>query len=326
MVRSVAACETFRTGVLLMRGIAGIAVAGLVGLPLALVSVFAAGSGGSAAASASEPPAPSSAALSSIPPTYLALYEAAGATCHGIPWTILAGVGEVASDHGRGIPAGHASAGPMQFDATKFATYGVDGNNDGVTDATQPADAVYSVANLLCDNGAKSGADIEGALSAYTDSSGFVQTVLQWANTYGGLSVGAEPGSDAVRTAIAFAEAQLGKPYALGADGPDAWDCSSLVQAAYATAGIVLPRTTYEWKHAGPLVWTTNGHDHLPIATLEPGDLLYSAGDDGTPLNPGHVAMYIGDGQEIEAPHTGDVVKIIPVPGDISIATRPGLT
>lgn len=306
-----------------MRGIATIAAAGIVGLPLALVSVFAAGSGGSAAASVSEPPVPSSAAFSGIPPTYLALYEAAAATCPGLPWTVLAGVGEVASDHGRSIPVGHASAGPMQLDTKKFATYGVDGNNDGVTDATEPADATYSVANLLCHNGAKNGANIEGALSAYTDSLGFVQTVLQWANNYGGLSLGAEVGSDAVATAIAFAAAQLGKPYQLGASGPDAWDCSSLVQAAYAAAGIALPRTTYEWGQAGPVAWMTNGNDRMPMSVLEPGDLLYSAGDDGTALDPGHVAMYIGDGQEIEAPHTGDVVSVTIVASDISIVTRP---
>lgn len=305
-----------------IKSVVSIAAATVVGLPLALVSVFAAGSGGSAAA-ASEPAPPSSAALSGIPPTYLALYQAAAGTCPGLPWAVLAGVGEVASDHGRNIPPGNGSVGPMQFDPTVFATYGVDGNDDGVTDATEPADAVYSMANLLCDNGAKNGADIEGALNAYIHWPGYVQHVLQWANTYGGLSVGAEPGSDAVAAAIAFAEAQLGKPYVFGATGPDAWDCSALVQAAYAASGIALPRTTYEWKQAGPVVWMTNDNDHLPISVLQPGDLLYSAGDDGTPLNPGHVAMYIGDGQEIEAPHTGDVVKVISVPNDISIVTRP---
>jgi cell wall-associated NlpC family hydrolase len=298
-------------------------VAGAVGLPLALVAVFAADSGGSAVAAASQPPPPSAAALSGIPPTYLDLYQSAAATCSGLPWTVLAAIGEVASDHGRQIPPGPSALGPMQFEPTTFASYGIDGNNDGVTDATEPADAVYSLANLLCDNGAKNGADLQVAIATYSSAPGFVQDVLSWANTYGGLSAGSAAGADAVAIAIAFAESQLGKPYQLGATGPDAWDCSALVQAAYAVGGIALPRTTYEWQRAGAVVWITNGASHLPISTLEPGDLLYSAGSDGTPLSPGHVAMYIGDGQEIEAPHTGDVVKVISVPSDISIVTRP---
>jgi cell wall-associated NlpC family hydrolase len=298
-------------------------VAGVVGLPLALVVVFAAGSGGSAAAASSPPPLPSSAALSDIPPTYLDLYQAAAMTCSGLPWTILAGIGEVVSDHGRHIPSAVGTVGPMQFDPTTFATYGVDGNGDGVTDASEPPDAVYSMANLLCDNGAKNGADLQAAIEAYDKAPGFVQDVLGWSTTYGGLSAGSAVGGDAVAIAIAFAEAQLGKPYELGATGPDAWDCSALVQAAYAAGGIALPRTTYEWQQSGPIVWITDGGSDLAISALEPGDLLYSAGSDGAPLNPGHVAMYIGDGQEIEAPHAGDVVEVISVPSDISIVTRP---
>jgi cell wall-associated NlpC family hydrolase len=298
-------------------------VAGVAGLPLALVVVFAAGSSGSAAAASSQPSLPSSTALSGIPPTYLDLYQAAAATCSGLPWTILAGIGEVASDHGRQIPSGIGTVGPMQFDPTTFATYGVDGNDDGVTAASEPADAVYTLANLLCDNGAKGGTDLQAAIEAFNHGPGFLPDVLGWAATYGGLSAGSAVGGDAVTTAIAFAEAQLGKPYELGATGPDAWDCSALVQAAYAAGGIALPRTTYEWQQAGTVVWIIDGKSELPLSILEPGDLLYSAGSDGTPLNPGHVGMYIGDGQEIEAPHTGDVVKVISVPSDISIVTRP---
>lgn len=301
-------------------------VAGIVGLPLALVAVFAADSGGSAAAAGRQPPPPSTAALANVPATYLALYQAAAATCPGLPWTVLAGVGEVASDHGRAIPPSGAAVGPMQFDAITFARYSVDGNNDGVVDVTSPADAVYSLANLLCDNGGKDGANLQAAIETFNDDPNYVQDVLGWANTYGGLSAGVEGGGAAVAIAIAFAEAQLGKPYQLGATGPDAWDCSSLVQAAYAAAGIALPRTTYAWKQAGSVVWISNGSDALSLAIVQPGDLLYSAGSDGTSLNPGHVAMYIGDGQEVEAPHTGDVVKVIAVPRDISIVTRPDST
>ena len=105
-------------------------------------------------------------------------------------------------------------------------------------------------------------------------------------------------------TAIAFAEAQLGKPYCWGGQGPGCFDCSGLVFTAYAAAGIHLARTTYQWQQDGP---------QIPLADIEPGDLLFSAGSDGTPSNPGHVVMYLGGGQVIQAPQTGENVQTSPL-------------
>ena len=116
-------------------------------------------------------------------------------------------------------------------------------------------------------------------------------------------------------TAIAFAKAQLGKPYQWGAAGPDAYDCSGLVYAAYAAAGIHIARTTYQWQQDGPVV---------PLSQIQPGDLLFSAGSDGTPGNPGHVVMYLGGGQVIQAPQTGQDVQIDPADlASVVVATRP---
>src|SRR5205807_6864762 len=97
-------------------------------------------------------------------------------------------------------------------------------------------------------------------------------------------------GSHAAATAIAFAMAQLGKPYQWGAAGPGAFDCSGLVYAAYAAAGIRIARTTYQWHQDGPVI---------PLSQIQPGDLLFSAGSDGTASDPGHVVMYLGNGQVI---------------------------
>ena len=122
------------------------------------------------------------------------------------------------------------------------------------------------------------------------------------------------PGS-AAATAIAFAVRQVGKPYQWGATGPDAYDCSGLVYAAYAAAGIHLARTTYQWRQDGP---------QIPLAQIAPGDLLFSAGSDGTPANPGHVVMYLGGGQIIQAPQTGEDVQIDPLDlAGVVVATRP---
>ena len=107
------------------------------------------------------------------------------------------------------------------------------------------------------------------------------------------------PTSTQAGKAVAFAYAQLGKPYQWGATGPGSFDCSGLVQAAWGSAGVSIPRTTYEQWAALP---------HISTSALEPGDLLYFDGI-------GHVAIYVGDNQIIDAPQTGSDVQKIPLAG-----------
>ena len=113
--------------------------------------------------------------------------------------------------------------------------------------------------------------------------------------------------TDAERRAITFALAQLGKPYVFGAAGPASYDCSGLTMAAWAAAGVQLPHYTVSQFHMGTPVSSTS--------LLSPGDLIFIPGSDGTltPPNPHHVGMYMGRGYVIEAPQTGDVVKIVPL-------------
>lgn len=84
-----------------------------------------------------------------------------------------------------------------------------------------------------------------------------------------------------VSAALDFARAQLGDAYALGANGPDTWDCSSLTQAAYAAAGISLPRTSQEQSALGT---------EISLDQAQPGDLLYWGSRGGAY----HVALYAG--------------------------------
>ena len=100
-------------------------------------------------------------------------------------------------------------------------------------------------------------------------------------------------------TAVAFVYKQLGCPYVYGGTGPcsDGFDCSGLVQAAWAAAGISIPRDTYEQWAALP---------HVSASSIEPGDLLYYSGE-------GHVAMYVGGGYIIDAPSSGYNVEKIPM-------------
>ena len=115
----------------------------------------------------------------------------------------------------------------------------------------------------------------------------------------GGTTTATYTGSTSTQAgrAVAFAYAQLGKPYQWGATGPASYDCSGLVQAAWAAAGVVIPRTTYAQWAALP---------HIATSSLEPGDLLFYDGI-------GHVAMYVGNGYIIGAPQTGLDVQKIPM-------------
>lgn len=94
--------------------------------------------------------------------------------------------------------------------------------------------------------------------------------------------------------AIAFARAQIGKPYVWGATGPGSYDCSGLSQAAWKAAGVSLPRTTYDQVNAGTTV---------PLADALPGDLVFFYDDVS------HVGVYIGNGMMIHAPKPGAYVR-----------------
>ena len=279
------------------------------------VLVISAATGGIAVA------APTETAATTIPPEYLALYEQAG-IASGLPWQLLAGVGKVECDHGRnpdpacwkqGVENKAGAGGPMQFLASTWATYGLDADNDGQADRWDPVDAIFSAANYLKASGAP-GND-ESALYAYNHSQAYVQEVLAWAGLYAEAGPGsstdttaattpnlgaASGASSAAQAAVAYALAQLGTPYRWGGDEPGGFDCSGLVQAAYAAAGIQLPRTAQAQYDA-----TTP----LPAgAPLVPGDLVFFGSDTAHITHVGIVADNQGD--MVDAPHSGAVVRI----------------
>jgi hypothetical protein len=137
-------------------------------------------------------PGVSGAAQADIPPDYLTLYRSAARTCPGLSWSVLAGIGKVETNHGRGWPpdwtatAGIArgtenfagAGGPMQFLAGTWAIYGRGG------DRWDPRDAIPAAAGLLCANGARGGRDVRGAIYAYNHSWKYVGDVLANARRY----------------------------------------------------------------------------------------------------------------------------------------------
>jgi cell wall-associated NlpC family hydrolase len=108
---------------------------------------------------------------------------------------------------------------------------------------------------------------------------------------------------------VAFAYAQIGKPYAWGATGPGSYDCSGLVMAAWASAGVTIPRDTYgQWA----------GLPHVSESQIQPGDLVLYDSE-------GHVAMYVGGGSIIDAPHSGANVEKVAMSGWYSLANADGV-
>ena len=155
---------------------AGVAV--FVALPLGLLLLTAA-SPAASQASTNLTGGPTPQALAAIPPAYLVLYMTAAQTCPGLPWGVLAGIGEVESDHGQsdapGVHSGTNFAGaegPMQFEPATFVEYAVDADHTGRSSIYDPADAIYTAAAMLCANGAASGTPtgIRQAIFAYNHS------------------------------------------------------------------------------------------------------------------------------------------------------------
>ncbi|WP_371630323.1 NlpC/P60 family protein [Streptomyces sp. NBC_00341] len=130
-----------------------------------------------------------------------------------------------------------------------------------------------------------------------------------------GTGSGSGSGSDSSATTkaekvLAFARAQMGKPYVWGATGPSSYDCSGLTQAAWKAAGVSIPRTTWDQVNVGTRIAT---------ADLQPGDLVFFYDDIS------HVGIYKGDGMMIHAPKPGANVReesifYMPIYGSV----RPG--
>jgi cell wall-associated NlpC family hydrolase len=117
-----------------------------------------------------------------------------------------------------------------------------------------------------------------------------------------------------VGAVVLFAERQIGQPYLWGGEGAGGFDCSGLVQAAYASVGVSLPRVAQDQFDLGP---------HLAATQQpEPGDLVFFGSSDASIT---HVGIVVNNTQMIDAPHTGAVVRVESFHwSDYIGATRPG--
>jgi cell wall-associated NlpC family hydrolase len=253
--------------------------------------------------------------VAGIPPQYLQLFQTAGAR-YGVPWAVLAGIAKVECDDGQdpdssctqeGAVNYAGAGGPMQFLASTWAVYAVDGDGDGRADRWDPADAIFTAANYLRASGAPK--ELRRAIFAYNHSSAYVEEVLNWAATYEAEAQPIAQASGAGEGAMSFALAQIGVPYVWGGESPAGYDCSGLVQAAYHSVDITIPRTSQV---------QFDSELHLPAgAPLEPGDLVFFG---PSPHDATHVGMVVGPGEMVDAPHPGTDVRTESFPTTVGSA------
>lgn len=120
------------------------------------------------------------------PRSYLDLYRQSAGYCPGLPWSVLAAIGEVESAHGRyNGPSSAGALGPMQFMPSTWQDYGVDGNGDGRQEIMNPLDAVPAAAKYLCGyGGGNGGQQLYDAIFAYNHADWYVRKVLRVARYY----------------------------------------------------------------------------------------------------------------------------------------------
>ncbi|MGW5646216.1 peptidoglycan DD-metalloendopeptidase family protein [Saccharopolyspora sp. NPDC003752] len=295
---------------MLTKIVTGLAAALLL-LPALFIAAFGALLGGGSRLQQAASTA-SVTALADIPPTYLALYRHAAATCPGLEWSILAAIGKIETNHGRlnapGVHSGENSAGaggPMQFLQPTFTWVLNQAAHDGKYippgGATPPSrynahDAIYAASFYLCMSGAENNADLYRAIFTYNHADWYVRKVLNQADQYRAATTTPRPGRDgwvvpvAGRCTSGFGP-RGGKPH----HGQDiAAPIGTPIVAA--SAGTILdsgPASGYGlWiriQHADGIT-TTYGHNHRNLvgsgATVHAGQPIAEVGNRGESTGP----------------------------------------
>lgn len=280
-----------------------------------------------------------------IPPEYVPWVQRAGEECPQITAPVIAAQIQAESNWDPMAISPKGALGIAQFLPSTFATWGRNDDGTGNVSPFNPADEIMAQGRYDCSlatqmtalrsRGVVSGSILDLTLAAYNAGPGKVELAggppsyttsyfqqieslatskfSQPTTTFSAPPAGSTAGSQAGQAAVAAAESALDTPYQYGGScsdphgtNPSGWcDCSSLVQMAWAAAGVAIPRTTYQqWRIGTPVA---------SVSELVPGDLIFIPGSDATAAGPGHVGMYIGNGQLINAPHTGAVVQIASV-------------
>ena len=308
----------------------GAAIAAAAALSLAPVGGVVAVAAATAPAAASSGPA-GGLRPGSVPAGYADAVTRAGLACPALSAPLLAAQIEAESAWNPAAVSPAGAEGLGQFLPSTWASYGVDANGDGSADLFDPLDSIASAAQydcalaaavagvpgdrttlMLTAYNAGPGAVIAfGGVPPFPETQGYVRRIPELAASYTATPAVAAAASGAAGSVIAAGMSVVGTPYSWGggsAAGPSAgidqgagtvgFDCSGLTSWVFATVGVQLPRTAAEQEAVS-----------RPTASPRPGDLVFF-GAAGAAY---HVAVYLGGGQMLDAPHTGAMVRVEPV-------------
>jgi len=203
---------------------------------------------------------------------------------------------------------------PERLPVVAFGTVGIGGVDAVVSDSTARSLGVPAGNAIVVSAPPASVAALAARIKDVLPPGAAVEPLVEEVTRPGGpVAVGTVPSGAAVSAgamtavqltaALRAAESRRGLPYAWGAAGPTAFDCSGLVQWAFAQAGVSMPRVAADQARAGPAV---------PVSQLQPGDLLFYHTDPTDPGYISHVAIYLGSGWMIQAPQPGMDVQVVP--------------
>ena len=219
------------------------------------------------------------AAATGVPSDALAAYVGAAGSCPGLRWGVLAGIGEIESDHGRSNEPGvhdganpYGAEGPMQFLPATFTAYGADSGDGDMASPYDLQDAVVAAARMLCADGGADPVGVRTAVWDYNHDTNYVDAVLGWAARYeraaasvGSASVGsasvASVSSRSVPSGGAGPGPAAGGDVAAPAAGgssssPDGGSALGSMAAVWALQRVGLP---YEWGASGPSSFDCSG-------------------------------------------------------------------
>ena len=204
---------------------------------------------------------------------------------------------------------------PERLPVVAFGTVGIAGVDAVVSDSVAASLGMPSGNAMVISAAPQDVAALTTRLRKLVPHGASVEPLVTWVTSGSGSAGSASPvGSDAatgdfltsaqLRTMLNAALSRRGLPYVWGAAGPTAFDCSGLVQWAFAQAGLAMPRVAADQAMTGALVSGSQ---------LAAGDLLFYRTDPTDPGYVSHVAIYLGNGWMIQAPQPGMSVQVVPV-------------